>query len=339
MLDRLDIEDLKNDNYNFGENMTAYTKPFYIETEVIIASGEEQTVPPIEFNFGIIERPREALLVEKTITDFSLTLQNGTALVSGNPSVQNASFPYTKTLGLRTLETSTNNFERMTTTDCIKAAKNALEKKLIVEIDNELVQNSQLEITYDVIVTNKNEVDYDYGTNDNYNNEIEKNVTLDVCDKYISTNALADYYYYGEVSNELRDREMIATIQLIDYLDKDLIYVEREEEENKWRSVDINTLYSNGEISRAVKDNNIGNEYNIFRTYQDEINIVRGGSFSQKMSAKKLLSNHYAFDNSAEIIKIDGKTARTVKAKYLENGALTQLSYIPGNHIATQSAE
>ena len=339
MLDRLDIEDLKNDNYNFGDNMTAYTKPFYIETEVIIASGEEQTVPPIEFNFGIIERPREALLVEKTITDFSLTLQNGTALVSGNPSVQNASFPYTKTLGLRTLETSTNNFERMTTTDCIKAAKNALEKKLIVEIDNELVQNSQLEITYDVIVTNKNEVDYDYGTNDNYNNEIEKNVTLDVCDKYISTNALADYYYYGEVSNELRDREMIATIQLIDYLDKDLIYVEREDQENKWRSVDINTLYSNGEISRAVKDNNIGNEYNIFRTYQDEINIVRGGSFSQKMSAKKLLSNHYAFDNSAEIIKIDGKTARTVKAKYLENGALTQLSYIPGNHIATQSAE
>ena len=322
MLDRLAIEDLKNSNYNIGENMTAYTKPFAtlveFETNGTSQVGQDGYISGVtnrldKLDFGIIERPREALIVQKTITDFKLMLANGQLLAKGNPTDPNANINYTKLMGfnqnIRTVE----------------AAAKAIEKRLLVEIDAELIQNAQLEVTYEVEVTNNNEIDYDYGNAENYG-DIIANVALGECDKYIvkNSNKNANYYYYG---NKGSLNEMKATIEFVDYINKELTY---ELDNNQWKYENPLKLLEDGYINTTVKDV-IENKYQAYRTANSEITLERGDSLSQNMKAKKVLANqdNNAFDNNAEIIKIDGKTARTIKAKY-EDGR--QIEYIPGNY-------
>ena len=93
-------------------------------------------------DFGIIERPRQSLLINKEISNIQVTLANGVTLMNGDPRSQNIS-------GLKMLPNG----------------------DVHIEIDDEVIQGATLRITYEITVDNKNcEIDYNdedyyiYGT-------------------------------------------------------------------------------------------------------------------------------------------------------------------------------
>ena len=109
--------------------------------------------------FGIIERPRQSLEVNKEISYIKLTLQNGTVLVEGDP--------------------------RTTAMNYVTYPEKGMLK---IEMDNNLVQGSTLQVEYTISVKNKSEADYNtesyykYGTY----NKTDKCVSLIV-------NSIVDY--------------------------------------------------------------------------------------------------------------------------------------------------
>lgn len=342
MINRTNIGVLTCGTYTRGENMTAYTKPFVVQLEFDDSEGERQGKADVEgivinkenelitetlnkFSFGIIERPREELIMQKTVKDIKVTLVNGQVILEGDPTKANANINYTKTMGFRLNRT-------------IEQAKASLEKRLLIEMDQELIQGAQLDVTYEVYVINNNEIDYDYGEKEIYEKEIKSSVELGEVDQYITKNAKADYYYYGDKTGFSNEDILKSTIQFVDYLSKELVKVE---DDIDWKTKSIYDLYSGEEngiepeknfITKDVYNKIKTGEYKILQTKNERITIERGEEFSQKMKVKKILSNNqeYIFDNNVEIIEIDGKTGRTVKAKY-EDGS--QLEYVPGNYV------
>lgn len=92
-------------------------------------------------DFGIIERPKQSLIVDKQVANIQIVLPNGNDLINGDPRSQNLS-------GVRMLDDN-----------------------VYIEIDNEIIQGSTLRITYEISVDNSNcEIDYNnedyyiYGT-------------------------------------------------------------------------------------------------------------------------------------------------------------------------------
>ena len=306
---RLEIENLKYNNFDLGVNMTAYTKSFMIplnkgtqsvekneQGEYIVTEDSEEKY---NLNFGIIERPREDLVVEKTITDFKLKLSNGMELITGNPSDPNSNMPYTKKIGF--VDVNLDN---------IKKVRNRSYKLLSVELDTELIQGAQLEVKYKLEVINNNEIDYDYKTGPG-----------------------KDYYYYGTIQEE--GTELPTTIQMVDYMTRELAL----KDYTGWEIIgNSENLETAGFISEDLKNGINKYGYQVLRPLGDEgsiIEIARKETWiSGEITATKTLTNkdENTFDNNTEIIEIDGKTARTVKAREDNaNETTKRIEYKPGN--------
>ena len=93
-------------------------------------------------DFGIIERPRQSLQIDKEIGYLQLTLANGVNTINGDPRSQNLS-------GVVALP----------------------DGNIHIEVDNEIIQGATLKVTYNITVDNSNcEIDYNdedyyiYGT-------------------------------------------------------------------------------------------------------------------------------------------------------------------------------
>ena len=315
MAKRLEISDLQYTTYDEEINMTAYSKPFItkLEFEATGTSKVETTEQEIEskeilgniatsnnfskLDFGIIERPREDLFTQKTISYIKLSLANGQVIFEGDPRTQDLN--YVKAIG----------FEQE-----VKSGEDARlvnEKRLLAELDAELIQGAQLEVKYEVSVTNNNEIDYDYETN-------------------------SDYYYYGTIPTG--EDPLATTIELVDYLSGEVVYTE---DTNQWEKIEESQLKTEGLISQETEKFVNENDYKVFLPkFEDgnsgEVTLERKEpSKILTMSITKVLTNQTtnAYDNGIEIIKIDGKTARTIQEI---DGKIQGKKYRPGNYVPTQ---
>ena len=93
------------------------------------------------------------------------------------------------------------------------------------------------------------------------------------------------------------------------------------------------------DTSKALEE---GKDYRIFKLASNEgkITLARG-EFSERftMSASKLLANkdENIYDNHVEIIKIDGKSARTISSS--NKGEQKEKLYIPGDYVPVLDAD
>ena len=155
--ERLNNPSLINSNFNQKLNMTAYTKPFKIQVEY---TKDQQSQVGEDggsfehnlgiFDFGIIERPRENIVIDKTISNLKITLANGQVLIDGNPYTDKLS--YVKALG----------------NTIINRDVKPINKLISIEIDTELIHGAKIDITYAITVTNNSEHDYDYAVGNTY---------------------------------------------------------------------------------------------------------------------------------------------------------------------------
>ena len=315
---RLQIESLINSNFETPVNVSAYSLPFKIQVEYtpnqeynVNRNGDKEDGSEFDynwsrFNFGIIERAREDIVVDKTIDNLKITLSNGQVLTEGSP--YNEKMDYVRALGEKDVVNNRKDF-----LDNIES-----ERGVYMEMDSELIQGSTLEVLYKITVTNNSEKDYEYDRKENGNEK---------------------YYYYGT-----RDSELIkqSVEYLADYVDPELVCEAGAGTQNaSWIQMKAEKLHEEGNISdyvfggnSAINTNGLeqGN-YTVLVTNAFK-NLATGESHSERIYASKLLAtqaSEHVYENHTEIIQLNGRIARTIDST--EKGTQIAKTYIPGDYI------
>ncbi len=305
--ERTTISDLQYSNFGEQLYITAWTKPFTMQLEFDPSVGKSTTVETDGmtifhnelniFDFGIIERAREDIFIETTVEHLKITLANGQVLTQGDPRVDELN--YAKPIGFN------QNIDNGT------AARNALEKQILIEMDTELMQGAQLDVKYAIKVTNNSEKDIDIDANNDGQYKTE-------------------FYYFG--TNNEGAKEVNTSINyVVDYLDSELTYTW--ENADDWQQKSADELLAEGLISEATCNAIKENDYATYITTKFS-NLKAGESMTDYVNAKKLLANQdeNIYDNHAEILKINAKTARTIK----QTGASKE--YKMGNYVPSLAA-
>lgn len=322
MSERLTVdEDLYYGNFNEGKNISAESKPFTMTIEFTPNNESEvgpdgQTIKGTEqkleskldiFDFGIIERAREDLVVSKTINYMDVKLVDSSSLANGDPS-NKEELNFVKVQGLRNTEIS-------------KSGEAALKQRSIrqamLEMDSEITQGSTVNLQYKIIVTNNSEKDIDYEEDE------------------------GNYYKFGIIPENPDDFIMSSSVnKLVTYVNKDLVLPT---EENQKFTEDWDTTYiadtlkdaTTGETwiseptKKAVKDNNY-----IVLVTEKFAEVKPGNSVEvETITANKRLTfkEDNAYDIHSEILVTDGKVARTINS--VENGKQIPKTYKSGNFV------
>ena len=344
---RLETENLKYSNYENKMNMSAYSKEFKAQIEYTKETStkvndkgkiDDGSKDGIEFqkdfsafDFGIIERPREDLVINKTISKVKVTLANGQVLIEGDP--RNDKMNYVKAIGF-----NTNNREI--------AVYSETDKMLTMEIDSELLQGAKLEVWYLITLTNNSEKDYEYEKDytdiiKNKDNETTQNLN------YITKDSQANYYYYGNNSG-LNIINKSAEL-VVDYMSEKLDCDINNKENKDWfkldsdgTPIDRDYLKDKGYISSDVDSEDatyktIGNQkVQILATKAFADVGPAGETKTTSMYASTVLANkedNTTYDNHVEIIEINGKTARTIKEVINDSREQSSKKYRVGNYL------
>lgn len=322
------------DNFNAPNNMEANSKPFELQVEYTIdpfadikadVNWDEDGGPfkntCSTFDFGIIERPREELIIDKSITKIRITLANGQILIDGNPRTDK--LDYTKVLGLKDIIKTSSQ------------AENARDKLVAIEMDSEYIQGATLEVWYAIQIINNSEIDYDY-------------------------NVSEEYYYYGDPVGKQIKNHVVTVADYIDpefVVEKVEVTIKGTDTKvnrNKdWEIVDANTLCADGYISTITKEQLLAEKYIVLKTeYFKDMELPTADELKDnpekfppvELYASKLLANQedsLTFENHTEIVEINGKVARTIDSVETTNKERIQniKEYKPGDYVPNETRE
>lgn len=187
----VDYRTLNNDS-NFVKRSKYATTPFIsipieFTTDKEIEQNERTGVSSYNYmSFGLIEKPKIEMKINKEITNIKLTLQNGQVLLDANPISQNIRY----ISNLDTIWSSTGS-------------KNAK-----IELDNQYIYGATLEVTYTVTVVNNSErtyltIDYyKYGEIDiNKESKIYVSEILEYLDRYLKIKLYSDIKEGSGINN------------------------------------------------------------------------------------------------------------------------------------------
>ena len=328
MQERLQQDTLKNSTYNNEVNMSAYSKEFAVQLEYtkdqtskVDDNGGNFDNNWAVFDFGIIERPREDIVINKTISKVKLTLGNGQVLIEGDPRKDKLN--YVKPLGLEERDTA-------------KFAAIDAQKALSIEMDQELMQGATLEVWYEIMFTNNSEKDYDYSTNANYYNygtdkQGEPLAVADLVVDYMSSSMVCN------VGDDFKN-ENAEGVNNKDWSKFD-----------NGTAIDAEYLKNNGYISYKLNDTDEDQTYETINNQNLQCLITDtfagvkpGETKTSTIYASKLLANqdeNHLYENHVEVIALNGKTGRTIKNVSDDTRAQVAKEYQPGNYIPNLTGE
>ncbi len=229
-----------------------------------------------KLKFGIVERPRQSLELNKEISYIRITLSNGQVLLEGDPRTNNMNYVQYPMYG-----------------------------KLKIEIDNEIIEGATIDLQYEITVDNKSELDYNhiryyrYGDRDNevLSGIVKINVDaiVDYVDEKLSVtydieNSDSQIEYYNSASDSVNNKWKLIT--------------DLSTETNKLAGIDIQPDVYNA--LQNVKRTNIA----VIKTNQQIGPNQRG---IVHLDTKKLLANltgEDLFDNYTEMIQSSNPVGR-----------------------------
>lgn len=324
---RLAIPSLKYSNYNDSVNMSAYSKPFKVQVEYtqeqqanVSENGGDFAHDWSVFDFGIIERPRENIVINKNISRIKVTLANGQILIDGDPRTEKLN--YVKAPGL-TQKTDANGRE--------VAQYSPTDRLLSIEIDQELIQGATLEVWYAITATNYSEIDYDYEQGTGYY-FYGDNSGLDVIKQ--SVEKVADYMSSKMVCNVGDDS---PNMENIDNKEWTVYNADSLKDEGLISAKDSTNTEDTDKTYETLKTNGL----QVFTTETFKDLEPNGGTKTSTIYASRQLANqeeNHLYENHVEILQINGKIARTIK-EVDNNRAQVSKEYQPGNYIPTLSSE
>ncbi len=229
-------------------------------------------------DFGIVERAKQEMTLNKRVGTLKVTLANGNVIVDlqidedGNVTGEQNSITYMKP---DPNITPSNGFIRL-------------------ELDNELIQGTTLEVGYIITATNNSELDY-------------------LSDKF---------YHYGIVEEKPKPITMTPT-SIIDYLDKDWSF--NKNNNQYWEIKTKEQLQTENLVSAEVIGSDIGEKWILYteelKGKELEPAIKDGLKIKNKkesqaevtLNVSKVLSttDEISLDNETEIIKIDRPGGRS----------------------------
>ena len=109
------------------------------------STGDKYVYIIKNIDFGIVERARQRLDIDKLVRKFKVTLANGQIIAD---------------VTINDDGTLTGEKNHVTYMGPIKTGASVTNGFVRLELDNELIQGAKVEVQYDIIVTNNSEVDY-----------------------------------------------------------------------------------------------------------------------------------------------------------------------------------
>lgn len=223
-----------------------------------------------EFNitnidFGIIERPKQALISEKRIKHVKLTLTNGMVLIDADVKCDSNGEPIYDANGNPQLEGQTQGAQ-------IFGPSAGDEKGLLrIEIDNEIIQGAVLDLTYELVVRNISELDY--------NDE--------------------NFYLHGDKPPTNANVVKIKPVEVFDYLDNEFGPVEDEKwetiEENKYLE-ELKDFITISEIKQAVSEG----EVTIYKNAAGEL-MVKYKESGQEISYSEWITGYWRSERKTTV--------------------------------------
>lgn len=161
-------------------------------------------------DFGIVERPRQELALEKRVKTVKITLGNGNVLIDATINEEGK------------LEGQVDSVTGGPQLGFVKA-----------EIDSEILQQSQIEIGYEIVATNISECDY------------------------VSENG--DYYFYGQeqAGDNIGELVKLRIGELRDYLDETLVFIDNQDGVWQMDTEDTTVEGRNAFVTQALSEKSL----------------------------------------------------------------------------------
>ncbi len=255
-------------------------------------------------DFGIAERARQAVELNKRISRLRIVKENGEVQVDAKVVKDEDAQGNLKGYKL----------EKPVQYVTYIPASNAANGQLKVEIDNEIIQGSTLEITYDLQIRNISELDY----------------------------ANVDFYWHGTSSTNRNNPVKATARKIIDYLNNEIIVTSPDPESDKidiYQTVSEKLKHIDNKVHDPNKEYLLEYSealYNLLNNSKDRIAILHNENPELEpnqttdifLVTSRVLTNNVdmVVNNEAELVEIEKTGGSSLRV-----GVST--SVIPGNYI------
>ena len=297
------IQELINNTY-----MTAETGIIVVEIEKNMQTNLENGVPSyalVDIDFGLTERPKAQLEIDKSISNVKVTLANNTVLFDVNKSGDNVIWKTHESYNLASKKDNGKyeeyygvaNKNRYSYRYANDYPINKADKGLIqLTMDEELMHGATIQIIYKVKVTNVSEMDY----------EGQK------------------FYYLGDSTGATQ----VTTVahQIVDYVANNLKYDSSATLNEGWELTDKDSLVGQDLVNSVYdKDDKLGKFNTIIQT--DDLNqVLKPGESSNEKTlmltqliSTQNTSDDLTYSNMVEIIKISNSVGRRMAYSIVGN--------------------
>jgi len=307
-----------------------------VEYDTLISTGDAEHIYEVKnIDFGIVRRAKQSVKLEKRVSKMTITLANGQVVSEVEIDKKGG------TLG-------GNEIKHITYMGPLNASSPGFVK---AELDNELLQGSKVEVTYELKFKNISEVDIVKlaGNAENYNNYY--NYGSDA----MSTVGNVSLILNGRDTGKKVDKNEVVTItpvEIVDYLDRSWGY---EESQNKERGKEW-TAKTKEEFKKQYIRDESGNiigliSDNVINDNESEINdriilVTNQWSEQKVMPASEVIANlkvSKTLTTTEEILL--GNETETVKLKktggseIIEEDGSGPKPIIPGSHVPGKDPE
>ncbi len=280
-----EIKTIDNNTQTTIDKMNSYTPTMGIgveyESVYTASSGDRYTYEIRNVDFGIVERARQKVDLSKRVKTLKVTLANGQVFVDA-------------TLDENGNITGTTNY-----LSYMKPSENSTPQNgyVRVEMDNELIQGSTLEVGYEIKTTNISELDY------------------------LSEN----FYKYGIVEGNV---VTITPTAIIDYLDNDWAFENTRNPDWEVKTLDEikNTL---AEVVYNDESSTINDKIILYTESLSDEKLEPEQSASVDLIVSKILSTteDISLDNETEVNKLDktgGSKPHEIPGNYIPGSGRTE---------------
>ena len=289
------------------------------DTTTTASAGDRYTYRISNIDFGIVERARQALEMEKRVSAFKVTLANGQVVADvtiDENGEKHGQTDYVTYVGPSQTTSPTNGFVRL-------------------ELDNELIQGATVQIEYRVTVKNNSELDYNtedyylYGTKGTEDQIITLTPTgvYDYLDSEMTLDSSKDNSNWTVVSREDYEEKYPGETITESYFKDSKTTDENGNTVYKWEigGTSYETFFEEWAIQeeeqKTVRQAKIDNKI-ILENADLEKDLAPGKENSVSLYTSKVLSNTEEIDlnNDAEITEVK-RTSQTGRVPTITSSA------------------
>ena len=262
-------------------------------------------------DFGLVERPKAQLEIDKSVANVKVTLANGSILFDINEAANNALWKDHKEYSIDDNKDKNGMYNYYYGTDHRYAYRTEIDKivkdtdrgLIQLTMDEELMHGATIQITYTIKVTNVGEIDY-------------------------VDDATKDFYYKGNTSGI----SVVTTTanQLVDYVQNNLQFdaSNKVNSQDRWSVINVNDLTAHQEVNSDLVNKRWEEQLHKFNTIiqTDSLseNLVPGQEISKTLILSQLITpeneeDDLTYGNMVEIVKTSNTAGRRMAYSVVGN--------------------